>query len=287
MKMSPNPDLAYGHFLYRGGAAALRIAEHFTIPAVVALGEATFDDYEQDLGLERIKQDLSRFRGIVAVSELIRDRCIERFAVRPERIRVFPNGIDFTLFKPMDRREARKGLGLPIDRPIIAFVGHFIERKGPMRVMESLRRHPELGGVFIGDGPQKPTGEQVLFAAPAVHEDIPRWIAACDVFVLPTLAEGSCNALIEAMACGRAIVTSEIASIRALTGNEAVSLVDPMNVDAISQAVDHLVCNDDARNTLERRALERSRGYSLEARAKKILEWLEELSSDGAEWDPC
>ena len=69
-RLDPRPQLAYGHFLYRGGAAALDIAEHLQIPAVVALGEATFDDYERDLGLDRVRRDLGRFHGIVAVLRL-------------------------------------------------------------------------------------------------------------------------------------------------------------------------------------------------------------------------
>jgi teichuronic acid biosynthesis glycosyltransferase TuaC len=271
-------DLAYGHFLYRGGAAALAIAKRRGIPAVVALGEATFDDYERDLGIDRVRRDLARFDGVLVVADWIRDRCVERFGVDPDKILVEPNGIDATRFHPIDRQEARRHLGLPIDRPIVAFVGHFIERKGPLRVLEAISRDPRIAVAFIGDGPQTPASDQVLFAGRTRHEDIAHWLSACDVFALPTLAEGSCNAILEAMACGCAIVSSDIASIEQLTGRQAASLVDPNSIDSIGQAIADLIDDEGERRVLAARALERSERFSIDGRATRILTWLRSIT---------
>ncbi|MCA9506602.1 MAG: glycosyltransferase family 4 protein, partial [Myxococcales bacterium] len=217
--------------------------------------------------------------GVVAVSPWIHDLCVDRYAVDPRRIRVFPNGVDLERFEPMDRGRARAILGLPQDRPVVVFVGHFIERKGPLRVLEAIRAHPEAGAVFIGDGPQRPSGPQVLFAGSVAHDEIPTWLSAGDVFALPTLEEGSCNAVIEAMACGRAVITSDIPSIRDLTGPDAARLVDPHDVTALSEAIATLLAQESRRDELARRARDRSRLFSLETRARGILDWLETIAA--------
>ena len=103
----------------------------------------------------------------------------------------------------------------------------------------------------------------------------------------PPSPEGSCNAVIEAMACGRAIVASDIPSIRQLTGNEAARLVDPSDIASISAAIGDLAAHDEAREEFARRALRRSGLFSLEARAKKILDWLVDLRSHRETGDSC
>lgn len=58
---------------------------------------------------------------------------------------------------PLDKRTAREKLGLPKEKFIVAFTGHFIERKGPMRVLAAIQQAgSNFGGVFLGQGPQVP-----------------------------------------------------------------------------------------------------------------------------------
>jgi glycosyltransferase involved in cell wall biosynthesis len=270
-------DLCYGHFLYPQGLAAAELGDALGIPAVLSLGESSFSRYEGAFGRKEIGRLLGRFAGVIANSSAIKDRCVQDYGLPESRIRVFPNGVNERLFYPRDRRLARAQCGLPLDRPIVAFVGQLIERKGPLRVLEAIRARPEIGAIFLGDGPQAPRGQQVLYQGVAPHEQIPLWLSAADIFVLPTLDEGCSNAILEALCCGLPIISSDLPFNRDIVDARTARLVDPRDVNAIAQAVTSLVDDPERRAEMRRAALRRSQSFRLSERAGRILEYLRAL----------
>jgi teichuronic acid biosynthesis glycosyltransferase TuaC len=276
-RLHPVPDCCYGHFLYPAGVAAANLAKLLGIPSVVALGESWLPYYESQLEPGRIRNDVAGFAGIIAVSEVNRSYCINQFGAPPRKVMLLPNAVDISLFYPRDRQKSRERHGLPQDRPIVAFVGHFNKRKGPLRLMEALKTMPEVGAIFLGAGSQVPTGSQVLFAGPVPHAEIPEWLSTADLFVLPTLAEGSSNALLEAMACGLPVVTSDRPFNHEMLDNTVACLVDPCDIAAISGAIRELLIDTNRRQQMREAALARARRYTLQDRAELILSWIEEI----------
>jgi len=268
------PDVIYSHFLFPAGAAGSALAKRLGCPSVVALGEAEFEQAESMRGRDHLGETLQSFDGILSVSEENAEIVTGRYGADRSLINVIPNAVDTDRFRPHDRLEARHRLGLPEDATIVAFSGHFIERKGPLRVVEAMRRVEGLHGIFLGDGPQRPSGDRVLHAGRVPHAEVALWLSASDFFVLPTLAEGSPNAVIEAMACGLPVVSSDIASLRETVDADSALLVDPKDVDAIAAALARLTCDATLRSAMSSAALERGRRTSLDARAKRIREWL-------------
>ena len=126
------PSIIYSHFLYPAGDAGLRVARSLGLPAVVALGESDFSHWDRHFGFEATRSVLHGFDAILSVSEENKTNCSSLYGVPESRINVVPNAIDTSVFTTVDRATARQRLGLPQDRPIIAFTGHFIERKGPL-----------------------------------------------------------------------------------------------------------------------------------------------------------
>jgi glycosyltransferase involved in cell wall biosynthesis len=246
---------------------------------VLSLGESSFRRYDVAYDARQTAALLARFAAVIANSPVIEAQLVERFGVPKGRIHVLPNGVDERHFFPRERAAARRRLGLPAARPILAFVGHLNERKGPLRVMEAIRSRPEIAAVFLGEGPQRPHGPQVLHAGAVPHEDVPVWLSAADLFVLPTLDEGCCNALIEALACGLPAVTSDRPFNRALVDGSVALLVEPSDPLALGTAIAELVADPERRATLGAAAIAHANAFRLERRADRILALLRGVAS--------
>lgn len=270
-------DLCYGHFLYPHGRAAAEIGTDLGIPSVISLGESSFSRYEKSYSKQEIGQLLDRFSGVITNSSLIKAYCAKNYDLDEGKARVFPNGVDEKKFYPIDRQEARQRCGLPLDRPIIIFTGQFIERKGPFRVLEAIKSRPDIGAVFLGYGPQVPQGDQVLFQGEVPHEDVPIWLSAADVFVLPTLNEGCSNSILEAMFCGQPIISSDLPFNHDILDEQVALLVDPLDVQAIQRSILALVDFPERRKEMSAAALQRSKSFRLKDRAEKILDYLQML----------
>ncbi len=271
------PDVVYSHFLFPAGVAGAELAKRLNSRSILALGESDFNFPEAALGRDRLRETIQRFDGILSVSEENAQTIIEQYGADRSRIEVVPNAVDTGRFHPHDRLEARRRLGLPEDATILCFTGHFIDRKGPLRVVEAMERIPGLWGVFLGDGPQKPIGQRVLHAGRVGHDEVAFWLSASDFFVLPTLSEGSPNAVLEAMACGLPVVSSDIPSLHETVDDDAALLVDPENISAIADALTELSQNVELRRSMAAAALKRGRRTNLSARVNHIRNWIKKV----------
>jgi teichuronic acid biosynthesis glycosyltransferase TuaC len=272
------PSIVYCHFLFNAGFAGLQLAKKMGVPAVVALGESSFKNYEKHWGLHSISAIVNSFAGLLCVSEENKSYCVEKLGVSPDRVIVVPNAVDIRRFYPRDKFEMRQKYGMPKDCPIVAFVGHFIDRKGPLRVLESIRYCPGVKALFIGSGPEQPRGPDVLFSGIVPNDKIPEYLSMADVFVLPTLAEGSPNAIMEAMACGLPVVSSDILSLREMVNSRAGILVNPKDQESIASAIKRIVNDQSLRRSMSQEALAMARSFTLRQRAEKILAWLKETA---------
>jgi glycosyltransferase involved in cell wall biosynthesis len=159
----------------------------------------------------------------------------------------------------------------------VIFTGQFIERKGPMRVLEAIQSRPEIGAVFLGYGPQVPQGPQVLHQGEVPHEEVPVWLSAADLFVLPTLSEGCSNSILEALFCGLPVVSSDRPFNHDILNEQVSILVDPRDVKAMGEAIFALVDSPERREAMGKAALLHSNSFRLADRARKVLEFLEGL----------
>lgn len=280
-RLDSRPDVVYGHFLYSGGAAAVRIGTEQKIPSFVGVGESSFWTAEP-LGVDRAKSDFQCVTGAIAVSSVNKRKLATELHIPEEKIRVFPNGVDLRRFYPRNRREVRSLYGLPQDRFIAAFVGRFGDRKGVLRVAEAVRELEDVGLVCAGNGDMRPAGPNVFFCDVLPHEDVPSLLSAADVFVLPTRAEGCCNAIIEAMACGLPIITSEGDFMDDIVSDAVALRVDPDDIVAIRESITRLRDNPELRDSMAAAALSHSKSLDINERARRVLDWMaESIDSPG------
>lgn len=265
-------DLIYGHF-WSSAYAVLPFAKKHHLPLFVATGESSIKElFSTKYGLN----DLCDYiRGVVCVSSKNKEESIQLGLTTAAKCEVFPNAVNSSLFHIRNREGCRRQLGLPQDAFIVAFVGWFIERKGPQRVAAAISQVEGVKSVFIGKGEQDPNCDGILFKGALPHEQVPIYLGAADCFVLPTLHEGCCNAVVEAMSCGLPIISSNLPFNWDVLDNTNSIMVDPINVNEIASAIRELKDNPERRFDLAKGALKKAESLTIDRRAKAILNFMD------------
>ena len=196
--------------------------------------------------------------------------------ISEEKSIVIPNAINLDLFKKRDKSTCRRNLGIKDDDFVVAFVGQFVTRKGTLRLNEALKQigDSKIKAIFIGTGNEAPDYEEIIYKGPVSHDILPEYLNAADVFVLPTDNEGCCNAIIEAMACGLPIISTDKSFNYDILNNDNSILIDCYNINQISQAVLNLKNDDNKRRLMSEKALSAALDLSIDKRAKRIIDFI-------------
>jgi len=272
-------DLVYGHFIMPAGFAASEIGKRYNKPSFFAYGESSYSIVGNLFSDKYIRQKLCSVAGVIAVSSKNYNELINHRIVSPEKIRVFPNAIDNNVFCAFDKQSVRKELGIGLEDYVVAFVGHFINRKGSKRVSDALRQFDDVKSIFIGAGEEEPDCDNIIFKGRLPHNQISKYLNAADVFVLPTLAEGCCNAIVEAMACGLPIISSNLPFNDDILDESNSIRVDPKNVDEIANAIYELKVNKEKRERMAKASLDLASSLTIDKRAERIRAFIEETGN--------
>ncbi len=261
-------------------------------PSVVTVHDLSFLHYpEQYPGMKQrylnllTRLSVERADRVIAVSESTRQDVLRFYRVASERVATVPNGLDPS-FRRIEDRETlaafRARHGLPTC--FILFVGTLQPRKnlvGLLRAYARLLPRLDVPLVVVGakgwlyegvfqEARALGVSERVVFAGYAPPEDLPLWYAAASVFVYPSLYEGFGLPVIEAMACGTPVVTSNTSSLPEVAG-EAALLVDPTDPDALAEAIERALTDEALRWELKERGYERARRFNWERTARETV----------------
>lgn len=270
-----NPDVYYSHF-WRAGLWTYKEAKRNSKPFFVASGESSIALKNNS---KYIDDYCNYVKGVICVSTKNKNESIKNGLTTEDKCVVIPNAIDNNLFYPKDKSALRKKLGFPEDAFIVAFVGYFSKRKGSDRLSEAIKliNDPEVKSIFIGADTGEnasPSCAGILFQGRVKHESIPDYLNCADVFVLPTLREGCCNAIIEAMACGLPVISSDRDFNYDILDDTCAIMVEPSNVDEISDAIKKLYDDISLRGRMSRGALSKAKDLTIDLRTKKIVEFI-------------
>ncbi len=235
---------------------------------------------------------------IIAVSQNTKDDLINYLKIPPERITVIYNGLDHSLFQP------RKGR--LFDKPYILYVGSERPRKNLNRLLEAfskLKREFKLLKLVKVGSPgrseifRKNTlaqieklglREEVIFVDHVPENELPYYYSFASLLVYPSLYEGFGFPLLEAMACGCPVITSNTSSLPEVVG-EAGIMVNPYDVDALAGAMGRVLTDQRLRSGMIERGLAQAKGFSWEKTARETGEVYErvalELSRKGNRLD--
>lgn len=278
-------DVIHAHMLVPDGWAAARVGTRLDVPVLATAHRADVLDVPARGGAQRaqVEQTVATVDQVVAVSRAMKAAC-DSLATPRRPVAVVPNGADTRVFFPRDRRQARERLGLPQDERIITFVGVLTPRKGIDTLIESMGILARSGDApllsIAGIGELRDALEararelgildRIRFAGKVAHDEVPWWMAAGDVFCLPSLSEGLPTVVCEAMACGRAVVATAVDGTPEIVDDGATGLlVAPRDAPSLATALARLLGDDALRRRFEQEALTRARvTYTWAANAK-------------------
>lgn len=276
--------ILYSHF-WENALPVYKYAYKNDIPLYVACGEG-------DQALENLHKSMTSatrdnlrktVKGVISVSSENKRKCLDYNLTDEDRIVVFPNCVDTELFKPKFNPEFKKKLGINDDDFTIAFVGGFIHRKGAKRVADAINKlnDSHIKSIFIGqpfdNDCEIPVCNGIVFKGILEHDKIPLYLNCADVFVLPTLKEGCCNAIVEALSVGIPVISSDGSFNDDIIDDTNSIRIDPLDVNAIAEAIKKIKEDNDFRETIRRNISKSSQQYSIKGRAQKILDFINKI----------
>jgi D-inositol-3-phosphate glycosyltransferase len=225
-------DLIYSHYWLSGWTGRLvnsawhvpHLTMFHTLGAVknsLGIGEN-----EPPLRIESEQQLMRECDRIIASTRREKETLRNTCGIPPEKVAVIPCGVDLELFRPIDRAEARRRLGIKSGK-IILFAGRIEKIKGLDRLIEAMAMLDHISDLKLlvigGDensqeeiarlknmGQELGVSGKVDFRASVPQESLPAFYSAADVFVLPSYYESFGMAALEALACGTPVVTTPV-----------------------------------------------------------------------------
>ena len=236
--------------------------------------------HREILQLERHLFGPGGARLVIANSRLVQREIETEFAYPPEQIRVIYNGLPAFTTAPDARVEVRNQLGLSEDEYVLLFAGSGWERKGLRYAIDAVERSGKRPTLLVaGRGRTRglPGSDRVRFLGPV--GDLPRYLAAADAFLLPTMYEPFSNACLEAAAAGLPVITTVHNGFAEVlepgVNGEAVS--DPRDIEALARAIDAWA--DPVRRAAVRPQLQAlGASHSIERNLQETLSALSEIS---------
>lgn len=211
--------------------------------------------------------------------------------VVPAPVAIVPNGVDTGVFHPGAGEASR--YRPPDASAVIGFAGRLAPTKRPEDVIAlaaRLKHRPGVRVLVAGEGPRRAACERLARETGADNVsflgfvgDMPSFYAACDIVVLPSEEEGSSNALLEAMACRKAVVATDIPALVEQVASGETGLLYPLgDVAAFARAVETLLTEPAQREALAARAFEHARSFTAERAAERLAGLLKRLVAEHA-----
>jgi glycosyltransferase involved in cell wall biosynthesis len=248
--------------------------------------------------LEALDRSLHRAARIIVPSVATRADLLEHYPIDPERVRVIPHGVDARRFgRPPDGiiRQARRRHG--IEGPYLLFVGGIEPRKNLPAMVRAFAGLPDdLDAQLViagGSVPWNPEGREGLentldSLSPSARRRVRltgylpelekvALLAGAEALVYASLYEGFGFPVLEAMAAGTPVLTSEVSSLPEVAG-DAAFLVDPRSEDAIAEGMERLLGDADLRARLAAAGQERVGAFRWEETARRTARVLHEAA---------
>jgi glycosyltransferase involved in cell wall biosynthesis len=231
---------------------------------------------------------------LIAISDFMRRTFVERMEIPEENISVVYLGVDLDMYYQVREQERLDAVREKYQLPerFMLFVGALLANKNLERVVRAFHalkkesRFKDLGFVVAGGKAWNSSpiyelvkelglAEDVIFTGFIPQEDKLALYNLAEVYAFPSLVEGFGLPVLEAMACGTAVVTSNVTAMPEVAG-DAAALVDPLNQEQLTEALRNVLADDTLRQDLVEKGLKRVHEFTWEKTARNMLKVYEE-----------
>lgn len=226
-------------------------------------------------------------RGILTVSEFSKTIICKYLSVQPEKVKVVYNGVDTDRFKPATERDInRVQEKYDLSATYLLSLGSMDPRKNLPALLEAWDVYTTEAGagdteLVIAGGSSETLGavtqqhhnERVQFLGYVDEDDLAPLYSGAHGFLFPSLFEGFGLPVVEAMACGTPVLTSNTGALDEITG-EAALKVDPTKVNAIKEGIEALLASSNRRVTLVGKGFEQVQQFSWNKAAQEIYRYM-------------
>lgn len=272
-----------------GAAVALAAARTAGAPLLMRCGYLNSFIQEQRFGADSPQARTARaeegdaFRASAAAivtTEVIKRRVCEAYGVEPGKVNVIPNYVDIDAFRPDPAAGAVPGR--------VCYIGRLHPEKNLLALIEAVAGIAGAELVLAGEGDQRAEleaaaarlGARVRFLGAVPHPKLPELIASSQAFCLPSLYEGHPKSIIEAMACGAAVVGTSVTGIREVVQDGVTGLLCGTSAAELRETLARLLGDGNLRGRLGLAAREfAAQSYALPVIAGRELAVLEEVAA--------
>lgn len=229
--------------------------------------------------------------GIIVINSIIKKELQRIFGIPAQKIIVHPNGIDMSMFALLPpRQEARKKLGIDVDRPMVLYVGRFYEWKG---LDTALNAASLLKGscvwYFVGGTSSELMHASGMNSLPGsvqcmghhTFTEIPMWLAAADILLMLGTKKNKYSYLhtspmkcFEYMASKRSIIASATPANREIIGDSEALLYEPDNSQDLAEKIHYALAHRDEMNARADCTFAKAQSFSWDKRSKHISEFI-------------
>jgi len=236
---SGNSNLIHAHFAYPVGAAAAAVAKKKDIPLILTLhgDDVTVHPYVSPWHRRRFAKTVMKADFLIAVSETLAIETEKLSGMRPI---VLSAGVDVSAFEnPGTKRYHRKRLNFPPDAFIILYIGNLLPQKGVSDLARAFSQSPikDVLLVLVGEGPCKPRAERIICLGQRPNYEIPGFLAAADLLVIPSHHEGLGQVILEAGAAGLPVIGARTGGIQDLLSDERGWMFPPKDVYMLARTL--------------------------------------------------
>jgi glycosyltransferase involved in cell wall biosynthesis len=245
-------DLIHAHFTWPSGAVAVDLKKEFKVPVVIT--EHTSVTFKRVID----EKDPEYIKAWKLCNSIIRVRkndisLFDSVGISVNKVSCIPNGYDGRKFTELDEQMCRENVNLPHDKKIILNVGNlYDEVKGHKYLIGAMekvvKQRKDVLCIIVGNGKLKNKIEKqirnlnlenfIKLVGTKPHNEIPLWMNACDIFVLPSLSESFGIVQIEAMASGKPVVATRNGGSEEIIINDRLGiLVESKDPDGLAQAI--------------------------------------------------